>query len=114
MKITILLTIFFITIQIIFSINLTKFYKPQHFVFVDAIVRLMENSYILNHAKGVSVSTTSSSYKDLLKRDIISKLFQQLETQIKYRFHDDDRTFTDVPRYHNVVLLKDYDDFRSV
>lgn len=114
MKISIFLTIFFITFPIIFSLNLTKFLKPQKFLLVDAVVNLIDKSYSYQHAKGLSVSTTSLNHKTLIKRDFISNFLQKLKTQIRYRFSDKIMTFTDVPRYHNVVFLYDYDEFRSV
>lgn len=86
--------------------------KPQSFLLVDAVVNLMEESYIKNKAKGVSVSATST--QSMNKLDMVSKLFQKLETQIRYRFFDRETHFKDTPRYNNVVFLNDYKDFKYV
>lgn len=114
MKTSIFIILFFITIPIIFSYNLTTFLqlKPQNFVLVDAVVNIMEKTYIRHQAKGVSISTTTKNHKSLHKPDMVSKLFQNLGTEISYRFFYQEILFLNAPMFHNVIFLNDYNDFR--
>lgn len=116
MKISVLVIFFFITIPIIVSYNFTSGLKPQKFLLVDAAVKLIEGSFVIHKAKGVSVSTTSlpRNHESFQKHDMILKLFHSLETQIRYRFFHNEPVVKESssPRYHNVIFLNNYKDFR--
>lgn len=111
MEISVFLTLFFVSIPIILSHNLTKFLNPQRFLLVDAVVELMEESYIID-VNRFSVSATPTCTDSLHTiDDMISKLLQSLKTRIKYLFTDKE-IFRDRGSVNNVVVLYDYNDFR--
>lgn len=112
MKILIFLILFFISIPIIFSYNLTKFLKSERFFTVDAVVKLMETSFI-PYERRLSISTTPVHKYSMYKRDMVSNFLQSLKSQIKYKLTDKEIE-KDRASFHNVIILNDYNDFRLV
>lgn len=112
MKISIFLILFFISIPIIFSYNLTKFLHSERFLEVEAVIKLMETTFI-PYERRLSISTTPEHNYSMRKSDMISNFLQSLKSQIKYKLTDK-IIEKDRASYHNVIILSDYNDFRLV